>query len=113
MLTSKHVEGSMISGHNSDNGLFLGRLAHDRAVTSCSMQMIKAELVLWVAGFVLLSLIVNAPMLPWLLRMLHLNIGKYLALAAAPMQCCLWYTCLPVLAPQLALLRSHHTHPWC
>ena len=37
--------------------------------------MIKAELVLWVAGFVLLSLIVNAPMLPWLLHILHLNIG--------------------------------------
>lgn len=60
------------------------------------MQMIKAELVLWVAGFVLLSLIVNAPMLPWLLKVLRLNIGKLPALAAAPLQCCLWYSCLPV-----------------
>ena len=51
------------------------------------MQMIKAELVLWVAGFVLLSLIVNAPMLPWLLRILRLNIGTLLVLAAAPLQC--------------------------
>ena len=58
------------------------------------MQMIKAELVLWVAGFVLLSLIVNAPMLPWLLRILRLNIGKHLALAAAPLQYWLWYNCL-------------------
>ncbi len=39
------------------------------------MQMIKAELVLWVAGFVLLSLIVNAPMLPWIMRITRLNIG--------------------------------------
>ena len=39
------------------------------------MQMIKAELVLWVAGFVLLSLIVNAPLLPWIMHITKLNIG--------------------------------------
>lgn len=44
--------------------------------TSCdAVQMIKAELVLWVAGFVLLSLIINAPMLPWIMRITRLNTG--------------------------------------
>ena len=105
MLTIKHVKGSMNRGHSSDSDFFLSGLACDRAVTCCSMQMIKAELVLWVAGFVLLSLIVNAPMLPWLLNILRLNIGKLLALAATPLPCCLWYTGLPVLLqPQLVLV---------
>lgn len=70
--------------HSSDSCFLLGGLAHNKAVICCSMQMIKAELVLWVAGFVLLSLIVNAPMLPWLLRILRLNVGKLLGLGAAP-----------------------------
>ncbi len=44
--------------------------------TKCyAVQMIKAELVLWVAGFVLLSLIINAPMLPWIMRITRLNTG--------------------------------------
>ena len=38
--------------------------------------MIKAELVLWVAGFVLLSLIINAPKLPWIMRITRLNTGQ-------------------------------------
>ena len=38
--------------------------------------MIKAELVLWVAGFVLLSLILNAPLLPWVMRLTKLNVGE-------------------------------------
>ena len=100
------MEGKVTTALTAD--LFLVGLAHNKAVTCCSMQMIKAELVLWVAGFVLLSLIVNAPMLPWLLRILRLNVGKLLALAAAPLQCFLCYTCPPVMVqPQLELVNVY------
>ena len=32
-------------------------------------------MVLWTAGFVLLTLIINAPLLPWVLRVTGLNKG--------------------------------------
>ena len=38
-------------------------------------QIIKAEMVLWTAGFVLLTLVINAPMLPYVLRWTGLNKG--------------------------------------
>lgn len=60
-----------------------------------AVQMIKAELVLWVAGFVLLSLIINAPLLPWVLRLTKLNVGKCVphtlsshVLSMGQMTCC-------------------------
>ena len=43
-----------------------------------AVQEIKAEIVLWTAGFVLLTLIINASMLPWLLRITRLNKGENL-----------------------------------
>ena len=41
---------------------------------SC-FQVVKAEMVLWTAGFVLLTLVINAPLLPWVLRVTGLNKG--------------------------------------
>ncbi len=38
-------------------------------------QIIKAEIVLWTAGFVLLTLVINAPMLPYVLRWTGLSKG--------------------------------------
>ena len=44
--------------------------------TKCvSLQVVKAEMVLWTAGFVLLTLVINAPLLPWVLRVTGLNKG--------------------------------------
>lgn len=40
------------------------------------MQVVKAEMVLWTAGFVLLTLVINAPLLPMVLRLTGLNKGK-------------------------------------
>ena len=42
------------------------------------LQRIKAEIVMWTAGFVLLTLIVNAPLLPWVLRVTGLSKGVIL-----------------------------------
>lgn len=39
------------------------------------MQLIKAELVLWTAGFVLMTLIINVPLLPLILRKTGLTKG--------------------------------------
>ncbi len=39
------------------------------------VQRITAEIVLWTAGFVLLTLIVNAPLLPLVLRVSGLSKG--------------------------------------
>lgn len=39
------------------------------------LQKIKAEIVLWTAGFVLLTLIINAPLLPFFLRVSGLAKG--------------------------------------
>ena len=39
------------------------------------LQEIKAEIILWTAGFVLMTLVINASMLPWLLRVTKLNAG--------------------------------------
>lgn len=44
------------------------------------MQRIKAEIVMWTAGFVLLTLIVNAPLLPWVLRITGLSKGAHYSL---------------------------------
>ena len=38
-------------------------------------QIIKAEMVLWTAGFVLLTLVINAPLLPYVLRWTGLSKG--------------------------------------
>ena len=40
-----------------------------------AMQVVKAEMVLWTAGFVLLTLIINAPLLPFILKLTGLNTG--------------------------------------
>lgn len=40
------------------------------------MQKIKAEIVLWTAGFVLLTLVINAPLLPLFLRVSGLANGE-------------------------------------
>ena len=53
-------------------------------------QIIKAEMVLWTAGFVLLTLVINAPMLPYVLRWTGLNKGAPLSLmsiAPVAVQC--------------------------
>lgn len=42
-----------------------------------AVQIIKAEIVLWTAGFVLLTLVINAPMLPYVLRWTGLSKGKH------------------------------------
>ena len=44
----------------------------------CAVQKIKAEIVLWTAGFVLLTLVVNAPLLPLFLRVSGLANGEIL-----------------------------------
>ena len=41
------------------------------------VQVVKAEMVLWTAGFVLLTLVINAPLLPWVLRVTGLNKGTH------------------------------------
>ena len=46
----------------------------------CLFQVVKAEMVLWTAGFVLLTLVINAPLLPWVLRATGLNKGMYILL---------------------------------
>ncbi len=54
------------------------------------LQLVKAEIVLWTAGFVLLTLVINASLLPWGLRVLKLNWGgRWLSLSlvlSAPIQ---------------------------
>lgn len=47
-----------------------------------SLQEIKAEIVLWTAGFVLMTLIINASILPWLLRVTGLTKGASMLLSA-------------------------------
>ncbi len=42
----------------------------------CTVQKIKAEIVLWTAGFVLLTLVINAPLLPLFLRVSGLANGE-------------------------------------
>ena len=51
----------------------------------CALQRIKAEIVMWTAGFVLLTLIVNAPLLPWVLRVTGLSKGESLDLCRPSM----------------------------
>lgn len=53
-------------------------LAMSIASMPVSAQIIKAEMVLWTAGFVLLTLVINAPMLPYVLRWTGLNKGASL-----------------------------------
>lgn len=45
------------------------------AFVCIQMQVVKAEMVLWTAGFVLLTLVINAPLLPMVLRLTGLNKG--------------------------------------
>lgn len=45
------------------------------------MQRIKAEIVLWTAGFVLMTLVINAPLLPFFLRVSGLAKGEPLCCA--------------------------------
>ena len=45
--------------------------------TLVSMQVIKSEIVLWTAGFVLLTLLVNGSSLPFILRKTGLSKGKF------------------------------------
>ena len=58
-------------------------------------QEIKAEIILWTAGFVLLTLIINASLLPWLLRVTKLNAGALPGLPAALLLHC---SCSPLCA---------------
>lgn len=51
------------------------------------LQLVKAQIVLWTAGFVLLTLTVNASLLNWWLRILKLSVGKDFDLAAAGAAC--------------------------
>ena len=53
--------------------LQLGNMCHD--TMTVAMQVVKAEMVLWTAGFVLLTLIINAPLLPFILKLTGLNTG--------------------------------------
>ena len=61
--------------------LVLMRLSGDNSVNDSAetvplcLQLVKAEIVLWTAGFVLLTLVINASLLPWGLRVLKLNLG--------------------------------------
>jgi NhaP-type Na+/H+ or K+/H+ antiporter len=43
------------------------------AVSYVYAQIVKAQIVFWTAGFVLLTLLLNAPMLPWVLNATRLN----------------------------------------
>ena len=47
------------------------------------MQVVKAEMVLWTAGFVLLTLVINAPLLPYILRLTGLNKGAHAYVCSA------------------------------
>ena len=50
-------------------------------------------MVLWTAGFVLLTLVINAPMLPYVLRWTGLNKGAFLTLmpgAPVAVECTKW-----------------------
>lgn len=47
-------------------------------------QVVKAMMVFWTAGFVLMTLGINAPMLPFVLRVLGLS-----KVGSAAMVCCL------------------------
>ena len=60
-------------------------------------QVVKAEMVLWTAGFVLLTLIINAPLLPWVLRVTGLNKGQS------------WQHCFKLLVP---LHTAEYLHPF-
>ena len=41
-----------------------------------SVQIIKSEIVLWTAGFVLMTLMINVPLLPLILRKTGLSKGE-------------------------------------
>lgn len=47
------------------------------------LQVIKSEIVLWTAGFVLMTLLINVPLLPVILRKTGLSAGKILFLQAS------------------------------
>ena len=52
------------------------------------MQVIKTEIVLWTAGFVLMTLLINVPLLPLLLRKTGLSAGRDQSLPfLLPWQC--------------------------
>jgi len=43
---------------------------------AAAWQVIKTEIVLWTAGFVLMTLLINAPLLPLILRKTGLSAGE-------------------------------------
>lgn len=43
------------------------------AVHCCALQIVKAMMVFWTAGFVLFTLLINAPLLPTVLRLTGLS----------------------------------------
>ncbi|KAL0054880.1 hypothetical protein WJX82_003714 [Trebouxia sp. C0006] len=73
-LSTKEVVFASIAGLRGSVSLIMAQaFVTESSTTTPDARMIKAELVLWVAGFVLLSLIINAPMLPWIMRITRLN----------------------------------------
>ncbi|KAL0035986.1 hypothetical protein WJX77_010179 [Trebouxia sp. C0004] len=73
-LSTKEVVFASIAGLRGSVSLIMAQaFVTESSTTTPEARMIKAELVLWVAGFVLLSLIINAPMLPWIMRITRLN----------------------------------------
>ncbi|KAL0021928.1 hypothetical protein WJX79_007439 [Trebouxia sp. C0005] len=73
-LSTKEIVFASIAGLRGSVSLIMAQaFVTESSTTTADARMIKAELVLWVAGFVLLSLIINAPMLPWIMRITSLN----------------------------------------
>ena len=78
----------------------------------------KAEMVLWTAGFVLLTLVINAPLLPWVLRVTGLNKGShtFAFLVSHPLHCtalpctALHCSALPCTALHCSALRDTSQH---
>ena len=77
----------------------------------CALQRIKAEIVMWTAGFVLLTLIVNAPLLPWVLRITGLSKGESLILCrpqatlGRALQECQFLGCMSAVGHNLVALQ--------
>ncbi|CAL5219904.1 g1831 [Coccomyxa viridis] len=75
-LSYKEILFATVAGLRGSVSLILAQaVVVDPATRADDVQSIriKAEIVMWTAGFVLLTLIVNAPLLPWVLRITGLS----------------------------------------
>ncbi|KAI8472713.1 MAG: Sodium/hydrogen exchanger family-domain-containing protein [Monoraphidium minutum] len=71
-LTFRDCTFLTMAGLRGGASLIMGQAVVTEAAYKTD-QVVKSELVFWTAGFVLLTLVINAPLLPWVLRVTGLG----------------------------------------